>query len=272
MLRCLYCQNWQHSQARPHKLKVIDCDAATAVGGVLAQKDRQVKDPAAKPCRTIGFTYTEPGASLEYVKAVCQAAREQKVKTAIATAMFYNEHVIRDICRYVDGIAAALKGWSGLFYNKVVGTRSPADGKDDFKSVLRAIEVARESGVWLEITNLIVPTYNDNLSDISEMAKWIVKAVGENTPLHLARFVPEYKLKNLPPTPVQTLTDARKAAQDAGLKFVYCSNVAPHEGNNTYCPKCGKALVQRVGFKILSNDLKDGACPHCGEKIPGIFK
>jgi pyruvate formate lyase activating enzyme len=205
------------------------------------------------------------------VKAVCERARSEGVHTALASAMFYNEHVMRDICRYTDGIAAALKGWSDLFYHKVVGTRDPADGHNDFGAVLKALEVARECGTWMEITNLIVPTYNDDLKEIAAMAAWIAKNLGEEVPLHFGRFVPEFKLKNLPPTPIQTLTDARKAAQDAGLKFVYCSNVAPHEGNNTYCPSCDAVLVQRVGFKILENRLKDGRCPACGTAIPGFY-
>ncbi|MHC4597478.1 MAG: AmmeMemoRadiSam system radical SAM enzyme [Planctomycetota bacterium] len=271
MLRCLYCQNWQQSQARPHKLKTFDCDAVKAVEGVLAQKDRHVKDKEAKRCRTVGFTYTEPGASLEYVKAVCKQAKRKGVKTIVATAMFYNEHVVRDICTYADGLAVALKGWSDLFYHKVVGTRDPAEGKNDFKAVLKAIETARECGTWMEITTLLVPTYNDDLKDITAMAKWIVKNLGDDVPLHIGRFVPEFKLKNLPRTPIQTMTDARKAALDAGVKFVYCSNVAPHEGNNTFCPGCGKTLIQRVGFKILSNAIRNGKCPSCGHKIPGFF-
>jgi len=272
MLRCLYCQNWQQSQSRPHKLKTFDCDARKAVEGVLAQKDRHVEDREAKRVRTIGFTYTEPGATLEYVKAVCKHAKAKGVRTVMATAMFYNKHVMRDICTYTDGIAAALKGWSDLFYHKVVGTRDPAEGYNDFGAVLEALVTARECGTWIEITNLLIPTYNDDLKDIAAMARWIAKNLGEDTPLHFGRFVPEFKLKNLPRTPVQTLTDARNAALDAGLKFVYCSNVAPHDGNNTYCPKCKKPLVQRVGFKILSNMIKDGKCASCGEPIPGVFK
>ncbi|MHC5038301.1 MAG: AmmeMemoRadiSam system radical SAM enzyme [Planctomycetota bacterium] len=271
MLRCLYCQNWQQSQSRPHKLKTFDCDAEKAVAGVLAQKDRHVKNKDTKRCRTVGFTYTEPGASLEYVKAVCTEAKAKGVKTVVATAMFYNEHVMKDICTYTDGLAVALKGWSDLFYNKVVGTRDPAEGKNDFKAVLKAIETAKSCGVWMEITNLLVPTYNDNMKDITAMAKWMVKNLGPEVPLHFGRFVPEFKLRNLPRTPVQTLTDARNAALDAGLKYVYCSNVAPHQGNNTICPKCKKTLIERVGFKILKNDVRKGACSHCQEKIPGVF-
>jgi pyruvate formate lyase activating enzyme len=252
-------------------LKTFDCDANKAVAGVLAQTERHVKDKEAKRVRTVGFTYTEPGASLEYVKAVCTEAKKKGIKTVVATAMFYNEHVVRDICTWADGLAVALKGWSDLFYHKVVGTRDPADGKNDFAAVLKAIETARECGTWMEITNLLVPSYNDDIKDITAMAKWIVKNLGDDVPIHFGRFVPEFKLKNLPRTPVQTLTDARNAALDAGMKFVYCSNVAPHEGNSTYCPGCKKPLVQRVGFKILENGIDRGKCRHCGEKIPGVF-
>ena len=137
--------------------------------------------------------------------------------------------------------------------------------------VLDALQVVREENVWLELVTLIVPTQNDDLKKIAKMCRWIVKNLGKDVPLHFGRFVPEYKLKKLPRTPIKTLENCRKAALDAGLRHVYIFNVSPHEGNNTYCPKCGKAVVKRLGFKILSNDLKEGRCPHCDAKVPGVW-
>ncbi len=267
MLRCLYCQNWQQSQTRPQDLKNFDCTSEDAVGGVLKQN----AEGAEKRCRTIGFTYTEPIAWLEYAKAVGMHAKSRDVKVVMATSMFFREKAVRDACKYVTAFAAALKGWGDLFYNKVIGTRDPKESKGDFKSVLRALEVVKEEGVWMEITNLVVPTYNDDMSAVKEMCAWIVKNLGTGVPLHFGRFVPEFKLKNLPRTPVATLDEARQTALDAGIKYVYTSNIAPHTGNNTYCPRCGTKIISRLGFKILMNDLKDGACPKCGEKVPGIW-
>jgi pyruvate formate lyase activating enzyme len=269
MLRCLYCQNWQQSQRRPQTLRNFNCTASEAVGGVL----RRGENPGAdgKPCRTIGFTYTEPIAWLEYAKAVGTYAKKKKVRVVMASSMFFKEKALRDTCRYVDAFAAALKGWGDLFYHKVVGTRDPAEKHGDFKAVLRALEVAREEGVWMEITNLLVPTYNDDMKKIRQMCRWIVKNLGADVPLHFGRFVPEFKLKNLPRTPVATLEEARNIGLEEGIRFVYTSNIAPHVGNNTYCPRCGAKVVSRLGFKILSNCLKDGACPKCGETFPGIW-
>ncbi len=267
MLRCLYCQNWQQSQSMPQNLKNFACTPEDAVSGVL----KQTPEDGAKKCRTIGFTYTEPIAWLEYAKAVGLHAKSRNVRVAMATSMFFKEKALRDACKYVTAFAAALKGWGELFYNKVIGTRDPKEERGDFKAVLKALEVVKEEGVWMEITNLVVPTYNDDMAGVKEMCGWIAKNLGTSVPLHFGRFVPEFKLKNLPRTPVETLDEARKIALDAGIKYVYTSNIAPHTGNNTYCPKCGEKIISRLGFKILSNGLRDGACPKCGEKVPGVW-
>jgi pyruvate formate lyase activating enzyme len=269
MLRCLYCQNWQQSQRRPQNLKNFRCTPEDAVLGV--KKLGHSTKAGAKTCRTIGFTYTEPLAWLEYAKAVGLHAHEKGVRVVMASSMFFQEKALRDTCRFVDAFAAALKGWGDLFYHKVIGTRDPAEKHGDFHAVLRALEVVKEEGRWMEITNLIIPTYNDDIKKIAEMCRWIVKNLGTDVPLHFGRFVPEFKLRNLPRTPVAILDDARKIALDAGIRFVYTSNIAPHIGNNTYCPKCGAKIISRLGFRVLQNCLQNGACPKCGEKIPGVW-
>jgi pyruvate formate lyase activating enzyme len=165
--------------------------------------------------------------------------------------------------KHMDAFAVALKAFDEKFYDRVLGIT--------LKPVLKAIEVIADSKKWMELVTLIVPTYNDDLGKIKEMSKWLVKNAGKNVPIHFGRFVPEYKLKDLPRTPVKTLEKCRDIALDAGLKYVYIFNVSPHDGNNTYCPRCKKAVIKRLGFKILENKMKGDKCGMCGAKIPGVW-
>jgi pyruvate formate lyase activating enzyme len=129
----------------------------------------------------------------------------------------------------------------------------------------------KQKGVEVELTNLIVPTWNDNLKDIRDLCRWVVRNPGKDTPLHFSRFTPMFQLKNLPPTPVETLTAAWEIAKEEGLQFPYIGNVPNHPGNNTYCPHDGKLLVRRIGFMVLENNIVDGKCKYCRTPIPGIW-
>jgi len=251
-LRCLYCQNWQQSQVRPEELKTWDLPPARAAEGAL-EGDLD----------TIALTYTEPVSFLEYALAIAEEARRKKVRVVVASGAFLNPRPMKELAGSVDGMCLALKGITEKFYEDVVGGR--------LTPVLDAIVAAKETGVWLEVVNLIVPTLNDDPKDLRDLALWVKKNLGTETPLHFARFVPDYKLKNLPWTPIETITLAREQALDLGLKFVYTTNVAPHEGSATSCPKCKTVLVRRVGFKILENRVEGGACPRCKSKLPGVW-
>ncbi len=252
-LRCLYCQNWQQSQSRPEELKTFDLPP-----------DKAVEGAGKKDVRILAYAYTEPVAFLEYAADVSALARRNGLRNVVASALFVNPDPLRRLCRNVDAFAAALKGFDESFYEKVLGSQ--------LKPVLRALEVVREENVWLEIVNLVVPGYNDDFSKIKEMVDWIRKTLGAGIPLHFGRFVPEYRLKDLPRTPLPTLERCRKIAQDAGLEHVYIFNVSPHEGNNTRCQACHKEVILRLGFKILENRMVDGACGFCRARIPGIWE
>jgi pyruvate formate lyase activating enzyme len=123
----------------------------------------------------------------------------------------------------------------------------------------------------VEITNLVIPTQNDDMSIIEDMCLWIREELGEDTPIHFARFYPLYKLRTLPPTPVSTLENARRVAQRAGLNYVYIGNVPGHEGENTICPSCGKLIIQRAGYMVGEMNVRSGRCRYCGNPIPGIW-
>jgi pyruvate formate lyase activating enzyme len=218
-----------------------------------------------KQCKSICYTYTDPVVSVEYLKDVSAFAKSKGVKNIVCTAGYVNEKPLKDVCKTVDAFSVTLKGFDDDFYQKVCGRKA-------LGAVLKTIQTVKEQKVWLEVINLIVPTYNDDMGKIREMCKWLKKNAGGDTPLHFGRFVPEYKLKELPQTPVQTLDQARNIGLEEGLKFVYLMNVAPHDGNNTYCPKCRKAVVKRLAFKILENNVTDGKCKFCGQKLPGVWK
>ncbi len=252
-VRCLYCQNWQHSQKVPDQLKTFDLTPEQAVAA--AKK---------KGLDTIAFTYTEPVAFLEYAKDIAKLAKKARLKVVAATAAFVRTKPLLDFAKYVDAFAIALKGFDEDFYYRSLGIH--------LEPVLDAIKtVKKRSRCWVELVNLVVPTYNDDPETIRKMVRWIRKHVGGNVPLHFARFVPMYRLTNLPRTPVQTLEAACTAARDAGLRYVYTSNIAPHEGNNTVCASCHKPVIHRLGFKILKNKLTKGVCHNCRKKLPGVW-
>jgi pyruvate formate lyase activating enzyme len=252
ILRCLYCQNWQESQSRPRDLRTVELSPRDAVRGVVEAN-----------LRTICFTYTDPVAFSEYARDVSRHAKERGVRTVMATSAFMNPEPFKDLLKSVSAVAVGLKGFDDAYYTKVCGV--------PLEPVLDALLAAKSAGVWIEITSLVVPSLNDDRKAITAMCRWIRKNMGADVPLHFARFVPEHKLKDLPRTPIPTLEEARDVALAEGLRFVYLSNVAPHEGNRTCCPSCKKVLIDRVGFKVLTNDMKGGACGFCRAKIPGLW-
>jgi pyruvate formate lyase activating enzyme len=252
-LRCLYCQNWQYSMEKPQDVKCLDMPKED-VHKAIKEKD----------CRSVCFTYTEPIVFFEYAKDVGTFMKSKRIKVVAATAGYVNPEPLKEMCKFIDGFCVGLKGFDPKFYDRVIGVT-------DMAPILKAIEIIKEQKKWLEIVTLIVPTYNDDMKVIREQCKWHRKTLGENVPLHFSRFVPEYRLKDLPRTSVKTLGEAHRIALEEGIKFVYLSNVAPHDANNTYCPKCKTAVIKRVGFKILEMSLELGKCKRCGTQLPGVW-
>lgn len=252
-LRCQYCQNYEWSQKPPRAIpRSFDLPPGKAVHAVLK-----------KDVRTIAFTYTDPIGFFEYASDIADIAHRTGVKCIAASNCFAQKPLARKMAEKFDAITAGLKGFDEKFYLDVCGAA--------LHPVLDAIVEIQASGTcWLEITTLIVPTYNDDMKKIKAMARWIRKNVGTKVPWHLSRFVPRYKLKDVPRTPVETLDEAMEIGLDEGLEYVYTSNIAPHKGNNTVCPRCRKTLIERVGFKVLKNDIQQGRCS-CGHKLSGVF-
>ena len=137
---------------------------------------------------------------------------------------------------------------------------------------LDACVLAREAGVLVEPTNLVIPTLNDSDEDFHKLARWIAENMGRDTPLHFSRFFPQYQMKNLPPTPAETLDRAKEIAHAEGLYHVYIGNVSRPGSENTYCPGCKTAVIERRGYQVLANRLVNGKCPKCNQEIRGIWQ
>lgn len=252
-LQCQYCQNWQYSQKKPTETKNVEGFVrAEAIG--RAQKAK---------IRGVSFTYTEPAADPEFVKEMAMLAKSKGLLCAMCTCGFILEKPFKAMLEPFKAVTITYKGATEAFYSEVCG--------GNLKPVLEAMRIAREEKKWLEIATLVIPGMNDSTADLRTQAEWISKNLGPDTPWHLERFMPMYKLAKLSPTPQPTLERARQIGFDAGLRYVYISNLAPHEGNHTYCPKCHAMLIERLGFKILRNEMKSGRCPHCQQRLPGIW-
>ncbi len=253
-LRCSFCQNWEISQCNPEE--------ARTAGKIMTPE--QVVDAAVKNnCHSIAYTYSEPIVFYEYVLDTARLARQKGLKNVLVSAGYINREPLKKIAPYFDVIKIDLKGFNERFYRKVAG--------GDLKYVLATLKELHELGVLTEVVNLVVPGLNDDMREIAGMSKWIYDNLGPDTPLFFTRFAPQYRLGNLPATPIETLEKARKIAMGVGLRYVYLGNVPGHPGENTYCPGCGRMLIHRYGYAILENNIKKGRCVFCGREIPGIW-
>lgn len=250
-LRCLNCQNWEISQARPDDTRNVDLPPERAVAAA-----------AARGIPSLAYTYSEPLVWYEYMRDTAIRARERGLRNVLVSAGYGEEAPLRELCRVLDAANMDLKGFRDRFYRKVTGARRDP--------VLHGLEVMREEGVWIEITRLLVPEYADDLEDIRAMCGWIARRLGTEVPLHLSRFHPAYRLERLPPTPLDRLDQAREIAREEGLSFVYIGNAPGHGFQDTLCPRCGSAVIERRGYEILANRLEQGRCP-CGEAIAGVW-
>ncbi len=252
-LGCVFCQNWGLSRS-------VDSSRLKA-----ARPEDIARIAMEEACSGVAFTYNEPIISAEYCLEVAQACREAGLKTLAVTAGYISGKAREDFFRGMDGANVDLKGFSEAFYQQYCQAR--------LEPVLETLEyLARETDVWLEITNLLIPGANDTPKELESLTAWIAAHLGADTPLHLSAFHPDHQLLDRPPTPAATQRRARKIAREQGLRYVYLGNIRDVEGSTTFCPGCGIALIARDGFRITSYSLKHGACPGCGTDIPGRFR
>jgi pyruvate formate lyase activating enzyme len=251
-LHCKYCQNWTISQVPPEKVDSYDAPPEDVVAAALEVGSQ-----------SIAYTYSEPTVFYEYMLAIARLARPKGLKNVVISAGYINPAPLRELCHTVDAIKIDLKGFNQEFYKKVCfGTLEP---------VLETIQIIHEEGVHLEIVNLVVPTLNDDGDELRALARWVVDNVGPDVPTHFSRFIPQYQLKNLPPTPVETLERARAVAMEEGIHYAYIGNVPGHPGDHTYCAHCGQMIIQRMGFAVVDYHIVDGKCEYCGNPVPGVW-
>jgi pyruvate formate lyase activating enzyme len=214
--------------------------------------------------RSVAYTYTEPTVFYEFMLDTSRLTAKAGLLNVMHSNGFINPDPLQELCSHLDAANIDLKGFSESFYRELCGgLRAP---------VLESLKILKRNRIHLEITNLIIPTRNDDMETIRRMSRWIKSELGADTPLHLTRFYPLYKLKSLPPTPVSTLEQARSTAMEEGLEFVYIGNVPGHQGANTFCPQCDRMIIRRAGFMVVENKVKNGACFYCGAPIPGIWE
>lgn len=251
-LVCLNCQNWTISQTSPDKTRNFNLPP-----------DKVVAEAKTKSCDSIAYTYSEPVTFYEFVYDTATIARKAGIKNILVSNGYINPEPLKKLCTVIDAANIDLKSFSDSTYLKLTG------GK--LQPVLDALKIYLDSGVWLEITNLVVPTWTDKTDEIGKMCKWLSENGFRNVPIHFSRFHPTYKLEQLPPTPVDILKKAAQIASSEGLNYVYTGNVPGNDISNTMCPKCKDTLIVRQGFRVAGNSLKNGKCPGCGTPIDGVW-
>ena len=253
-LACKFCQNWDISKSR---------DMDTLMDQASPQ---EIVDTALHwGCHSVAFTYNDPVIFAEYAMDVADACHAAGLQTVAVTAGYISECARRDFFSRMDAANVDLKAFTDEFYVKLCGGH--------LQPVLDMLAyIQHQTSCWLEITTLLIPGHNDSSAEIAELARWVVKELGPEVPLHFTAFHPDWKLEDLPPTPASTLTHARHIAMDAGLHYVYTGNVHDTEGGTTFCPACEAALIERDWYNIRHYDLPtDGCCPHCRMPIAGRF-
>ncbi len=253
--RCRHCQNWQISQY-PH---IYNGDIA----GESATPADVVSNALASGARSIAYTYVEPTIFYEMAVDTARLAHREGIKNIFVSNGYMSTDVARELASVLDGINIDLKAFTDRFYKEICGAR--------LQPVLDNIRLMHELGVWVEVTTLVIPGWNDSEDELREIARF-VKSVSASIPWHVSAFYPTYKLTDSPPTPASTLIRAREIGLEEGLRFVYQGNIPGSGGENTNCPACGTELIKRHGYAILGNVLADGKCPNCGEVIQGVWR
>ncbi len=250
--RCLNCQNWEISQAKPHEVRFQEIFPAQIVKKAIESKST-----------AIAYTYSEATTYYEYMLDTAKLASQENIDNLWVSNGYINEKPLLELCKVIKGANVNLKSFSDDLYKRLNGGR--------LQPVLNTFKTLHEQKVHFEMTNLVVPGYVDKDDMVKQMCDWILSTLGPDHPLHFLRFFPLYKLDRLSPTPISTLTRFRDLAMEAGIRYVYVGNVPGHEGRHTYCHHCKKLLIKREGYLIPTNNLIGNRCSFCNTIIPGIW-
>jgi pyruvate formate lyase activating enzyme len=249
---CLNCQNWEISQSDPGKTR-----------NYFLPPWEAVKNAKSLNCQSISYTYSEPVTFFEYTLETARLSRQAGIRNIVVSNGYIHEAPLEEWCKYIDAANIDLKAFDDDIYAMLNnGTLQP---------VLNTLLKLKEKGIWLEITNLIIPQWTDDIPVIDKMCRWLASNGFRDTPLHFSRFHPQYKLNRLPQTPLPLLEKAKTIATGHGLQYVYIGNVPGYNQANTICPQCKQVAVERSGFTVRKMLIKAGRCGNCGSQLAGVW-
>lgn len=253
--KCRFCQNADIAQ--------MPSDRNGMIMGEPVSPEAVVTAAVRGDCRSIAYTYTEPTVYFEYAYDTARIAHEKGLLNVFVTNGYMSAEALQMISPHLDAANVDLKSFDDIFYKKYCGAR--------LSPVQETLILMKSLNIFVEITTLLVTGLNDEKSELDALARFIAESLGPETPWHISRFHPTYKLLDRPPTPLKSLLTARDIGLAAGLQFVYLGNVPGENGESTICPGCGRVLIDRRGFAVRKNHLRDGHCPDCGHHVKGIW-
>jgi pyruvate formate lyase activating enzyme len=254
--RCQFCQNADIAQ--------MPADHSGMIMGEKIPPSRVVADAVRGGCKSISYTYTEPTVFFEFAYDTAKLASARDIRNVFVTNGYLTAEALEMISPYLDAANVDLKAFSDHYYKDLCGAR--------LENVKNTLTSMKTYGIFVEVTTLIVPGLNDDPAQLKKLADFIAGELGVETPWHISRFHPTYKLTDRPPTPVKTLTAARRIGLKAGLKYVYTGNVPGHAAENTFCFSCGETVIERRGFHVTRLNLKNGHCTNCQSRVDGVWE
>jgi pyruvate formate lyase activating enzyme len=251
--RCSWCQNWEISQV-PRE--------GPLPSGIRSSPEQIVAAARSRGSKSIAYTYTEPTIFFEYAYDIARLARADGLSNVFVTNGYMSETMLDVFKPYLDAANVDLKAFREKTYHRYVGAK--------LQPVLDSLKKMKQMGIWLEVTTLVISGLNDDPSELRDAAAFVAQELGRDTPWHISRFQPAYKMTDGPPTPLETLRCAREIGLEQGLNYVYIGNVPSAGETDTFCPQCGRSLIQRYGFGVLANYIRGDRCPKCDTAITGV--
>jgi pyruvate formate lyase activating enzyme len=251
--RCKWCQNWQISQM-PREKELI--------GGCELSPEEIVADAVKSGSHSIAYTYTEPTIFFEYALDMARLAHQAGLANVFVTNGYMTREMLELVHPYLDAANVDLKAFRKETYRRYVGA--------GLQPILDNMKLMKKLGIWLEVTTLVIPGINDDISELRDAAQFVAQELGADTPWHISRFFPAYRMTGTSPTPQATLELAQQIGREEGLQYVYVGNIPLENGSDTFCPNCGRALIRRFNYGVIFNRMETNECPACGEPIAGV--
>jgi pyruvate formate lyase activating enzyme len=249
---CSFCQN--------HSISVVNEEQE--ITGETIAPEQLVQTALKKHAHSISYTYTEPTVFFELMLETARVAKQECIKNVMVTNGYMSQQALSKLAPFLDAANIDLKSFSDDFYKKYCSAR--------LQPVLKTISAMKARGIWLEVTTLLIPGLNDDLTEIKHLIEFLV-GVDEKIPWHVSRFFPQHRLLDIPPTAADSINGFLQMGAEMGLKFLYSGNLAADQWSDTYCSQCKKKLLQRIGYQTKVIGMQDGHCAFCGQSIPGVW-